>query len=119
MLRRRRSTHLGCISLPQSQVTRGPPGRRAVAVGQCAPPETKSNHGRRLSACIVNTDPLFYQILRVRNLPLVEMQVPLGGRDIRVPQKPPGVFNPLLAADLRPAFMPGQIQWMSRSNLIG
>jgi hypothetical protein len=57
----------------------------------------------------VNTG-LFHQVLRVGQLPVIEVHVALRRRDIRVPQQAAGVFDPLLPADLRPAFVPGQVQ---------
>jgi hypothetical protein len=54
--------------------------------------------------------PSVYQILRVRKLAVVEVHVPLRGRDIGVAQQPAGVFDSLLSADSRPAFMAGQVQ---------
>jgi len=36
------------------------------------------------------TQHSFYQILRVRKLPVVEVHVPLGGRDVGVPQQATG-----------------------------
>jgi len=38
------------------------------------------------------------------------MQVPLGSRDVRVPQQSAGVLDPLLPANLRPAFVAGEVQ---------
>jgi hypothetical protein len=51
-----------------------------------------------------------HEILRIRKLAFVEVHVPLSGRDIGVAQQSPGVFDSLLTADLRPAFVPGQVQ---------
>ena len=48
---------------------------------------------------------LFYQILRVGQLPVVEVHVPLRSRDIRVPQQSPGGLDSLLPTDLRTAFV--------------
>jgi len=62
-----------------------------------------------LAGCIVNTD-LFDQILGVGQFPVVQVQVPLRGRNVGVPQQSPGVFDPLRPADLRPAFVAGQVQ---------
>jgi hypothetical protein len=51
-----------------------------------------------------------YQILSVGQFPVVEVQVSLGGTDVRVPQQSPDVLDSLLAADFRAALVPGQIQ---------
>ena len=37
--------------------------------------------------------------------PPVQVHIALGRRDVRVPQQPAGVLDPLLAADLRPALV--------------
>ena len=53
---------------------------------------------------------LFDQILRVCQFAVIKVHVALRRRDVGVPQQPTGVFDPLLAADFRPAFVPGQVQ---------
>src|SRR5712664_870371 len=56
---------------------------------------------------------LFYEILRVRQFPVVQMHVPLGRRDVRTSQQVPGVLDSLLTAKLRPAFVAGEVQYQS------
>ena len=53
---------------------------------------------------------LFYQILRLRQFPVVQVHVPLSRADVRVAQQSAGVFDPLLPTDLRPALVAGQVQ---------
>jgi hypothetical protein len=52
----------------------------------------------------------FYQVLRVSQLPVAQVHVPLGRRDICMPEQSPGKLDPLLAADFRPTLMPGEVQ---------
>ena len=54
--------------------------------------------------------PSVYQVLRIGQLFLIQVHESLRRRNIRVTQQPPGVFDPLLAANLGPALMPGRIQ---------
>jgi hypothetical protein len=54
--------------------------------------------------------PLFHEIVRVRKLAFVEVHLPLSGTDVGVPRQPAGVLNPLLAADLHPALVAGQVK---------
>ncbi len=61
------------------------------------------------SACARNRW-LFYQILCLRKLAVVQVHVPLRGTDVCVAQQAAGEFDPLLPADLRPAFVSGQVQ---------
>src|SRR5262245_8894212 len=53
---------------------------------------------------------LLDQILRVSQFLVVEVHVPLSRADVRVPQQPAGVFDALLTANLRTAFVPGQVE---------
>lgn len=46
--------------------------------------------------------PLFYQILRFRQFPVVQVHVPLGSRDVRVAQQPPGeAYRPAERAEVQ------------------
>ena len=57
-----------------------------------------------------NRQALFHEILRLRKLAVVQVHVPLRGRDVGVARQSPGEFDSLLPADLRAAFVAGQIQ---------
>ena len=54
--------------------------------------------------------PSLDQILRIRQLPIVQVHVPLSRRDVGVPQQPARVLDPFLPTNLRAALVPRQRQ---------
>ena len=53
---------------------------------------------------------LFYQILGVCQLLVVQVHIPLRGRNVGMSQQTPSVLDSFLPANLRPALVAGEIQ---------
>src|SRR6266446_61973 len=72
-------------------------------MGKCnSPRPLDATHSKQV-VLMKRTDPdspSFYQILRVRKFPVVEVHVALGDPDIRVPRQPAGGLDPLLSGRL-------------------